>query len=239
MTQVFHRSREKIPQGKIGPYNTPNNCKTKTDFQQKITFHTCSNHVLISDITSLKRQVHRQERTGHFHVNSKEEWKKLYWGVNIRVQSNRQITQDVRQWHKSSNEAEKKSHMEALDLTTRQNNSKPGEKSNKKLGFQLCSTHVLFPNITSIKRQMQRQERTGHFHVNPKEEWNIFYYGVNHRVQSNRQFTQDIRQGHKSSFEAEKKSDTEKLGRTTRQITVKRKQTSNKNSPFIYVRTMC
>ena len=141
-TQVFLRCREKIWHGKIGPYNTPNNCKTETDFQQKFTFHICSNHVLISD-------------------------------------------------------------------------------------------------ITSIKRQMQRQERRGHFHVNRKEEWNINYDGVNHRVESNRQFTQHIRQGHKSSFEAEKKSDTEKLGRTTRQITVKRKQTSNKNSPFIYVRTMC
>ena len=300
MTQVFHRRRKKISQGTIGPYNTPNNCKPKTDFQQKFTFHICSNHVLISDITSLKRQMQRQERTGHFHVNSKEEWNKLYDGVNIRVQINRQITQDLRQWHKSSIEAEKNisqgsigpyntpkqlwtwrkiekislsimfdpcvipkhhkhktpdaetgenrslprqlqrgvehvlrwcesssaeqatlhktcgndtslpskqkkiSHKEALDLTTPQNNYEPGEKSNKKLAFQLCSTHVLFPNITSKKRQMQRQERTGHFHVNSKEEWNMFYDGVNHRVQSTRQTTQDLRQWHKSSIEAEK-----------------------------------
>ena len=92
MTQVFHRSREKISQGSIGPYNTPNNCKPETDFQQKFTFHICSNHVLISDITSLKRQVQRQERTGQFHVNSKEEWNKLYDGVNNRVQSKRHYT---------------------------------------------------------------------------------------------------------------------------------------------------
>ena len=107
MTQVFHLSREKISQGSIGPYNKPNNCKPETDFQQKFSFHICSNYVLISEITSLKRQVQRQERTGQFHVNSKEEWNKLYDGVNIRVQSNRQITQDLRQWHKSSIEAEK------------------------------------------------------------------------------------------------------------------------------------
>ena len=48
---------------------------------------------------------------------------------------------------------------------------------------------MLFPNITSIKRQMQRQERTGHFHVNYKEEWNMFHDGVNHRVQSKRHYT--------------------------------------------------
>ena len=94
MTQVFHRSRDKTSQGIIGPYNTPNNCKPETDFQQKFTFHICSNHVLISDIKSLKRQVQRQERTGQFHVNSKEEWNKLYDGVNIRMQSNRQFTQE-------------------------------------------------------------------------------------------------------------------------------------------------
>ena len=80
MTQVFHRSSEKIWQGSIGPYNTPNNCKPETDFQQKFSFHICSNHVLISDITSLKRQVQRQERTEQFHVKSKEEWNKLYDG---------------------------------------------------------------------------------------------------------------------------------------------------------------
>ena len=62
----------------------------------------------------------------------------------------------------------------------------------------------VIPNITSIKRQMQRPERTGHFHVNSKEGWNMFYDGVNNRVQSNRQFTQDSRQWHKSYIEAEK-----------------------------------
>ena len=81
------------------------------------------------------------------------------------------------------------SHKEALDLTTRQNNSKPGTMSKQKFAFQLCSTHVLFPHITSKKRQMQRQERTSHFHVNSKEEWNMFYDGVKHRVQSKRHYT--------------------------------------------------
>ena len=183
--------------------------------------------------------MQRQERTGHFHVNSIEEWNKLYDGVNHRVQSNRQITQGIRQWHKSSIEAGKNISQVSIRSYNTPNNCKSEKNSQQKLTFHICSAHVLFPNITSKKRQMQRQERTGHFHVNPKEEWNIFYDGVNHRVQSNRQITQDIRQWHKSSFEAEKKSHTEKLGRTTRQITVKRKQTSNKNSPFINVRSMC
>ena len=96
------------------------------------------------------------------------------------------------------------SHKAALDLTTRQNNCKPGTMSQQKFALQICLTHVLFPNIASIKRQMQRQEKTGHFHVNSKEKWNMFYDGVNNRVQSNRQFTQDLRQWHKSSIEAEK-----------------------------------
>ena len=78
------------------------------------------------------------------------------------------------------------------------------KKSNEKAAFQICSTHVLFPDITSKKRQTQRQERTGHFQVHSKEEWNMFYDCVNIRVQSNRQFTQDLRQWHKSSIEAEK-----------------------------------
>ena len=86
---------------------------------------------------------------------------------------------------------------------------------------------------------MQRQEKTGHFHVNSKKEWNIVFDGVNHRVQSNRQFTHDIWQWHKSSIEAEKKPHKEALERATRQIVVKRKKILNKNSPFMHVRTMC
>ena len=125
----------------------------------------------------------------------------MVWIIECRASD---ITQDLWQGHKSSIEAEKKSHKEALDLTTRQNNCEPGEKSYKKLAFQLCSTHVLFPNSKSIKRQRQTQERTGHFHIHTKEEWNMFYNGVNNRVQSNRQFTQDLRQWHTTSIEAEK-----------------------------------
>ena len=101
-------------------------------------------------------------------------------------------------------QSRKKSHKEPLYLTTRQNICKPKTMSKQKFAFQLCFTHVLFPKITSIKRQMQRPEITGHSHVNCKEEWNMFYDGVNNRVQSNRQFTQDLRQWHKSSIEAEK-----------------------------------
>ena len=76
--------------------------------------------------------------------------------------------------------------------------------SKQKFAFQICLTHVLFPNVTIKKRQMQRQERTGHFHVNSKEEWNMLYNGLINREQSNRQFTQDLRQWHKTSIEAEK-----------------------------------
>ena len=104
----------------------------------------------------------------------------------------------------------KTSHKEALELKTRQNNCKPGTMSKQKFAFQLLSTHVLFPNITSKKCQMQRPERTGNFHANSKEEWNIIHDGVNHRVQSSRHFTQDLRQWHKSSTEAEKKHLTRK-----------------------------
>ena len=134
----------------------------------------------------------------------------------------------------------KTSHKEALELKTRQNNCKPGTMSKQKFAFQLLSTHVLFPNITSKKCQMQRPERTGNFHANSKEEWNIIHDGVNHRVQSSRHFTQDLRQWHKSSTEAEKKtSHKEALGLTTRQITVERKRFPKQNSPFIYVAHMC
>ena len=152
MTQVFYRRRKKISQGSIGLYNTPKNCKPERDSQQKFTFHICSNHVLISNITSLKRQMQRQEGTGHFPVNSKEEWNKLYDGVNHRVQSNRQITQDIRQWHKSSIEAERTSHQQAVDLTKSRNNCKPETDRQQNITSQLSSTHELFSNITSIKR---------------------------------------------------------------------------------------
>ena len=86
---------------------------------------------------------------------------------------------------------------------------------------------------------MQRQVRTGRFHVNSKEEWNKLYDGVNIRAQSNRQFTQDLRQWHYSSMEAEKISHKEALDFTTRQKPVNQNKTRNKNSPFIYVQPMC
>ena len=180
-----------------------NNSKPGTMSKQKVAFQICVTQVLFPNITSKKRQMQTQERTVLFHVNSKEDRTcfTMVWIIECRASD---ITQDLWQGHKSSIEAEKKSHKEGLDLTTRQNNCEPGEKSNKKLAFQLCSTHVLFPNSKSIKRQRQTQERTGHFQVHSKEEWNMFYNGVNNRVQSNRQFTQDLRQWHTTSIEAEK-----------------------------------
>ena len=117
---ILPSKQKKNSQGSIGLHNTPKACKSEQDSQQKITFYICSAHVLFPNITSIKRQMQRQEKTGRFHVNSKKEWNNVFDGVHHRVQSNRQITQDIRQWHKSSIEARKISHKEALDLTTRQ-----------------------------------------------------------------------------------------------------------------------
>ena len=47
-----------------------------------------------------------------------------------------------------------------------------------KIQNQTMFDPCVFPNITGAERQMQRQERTGHFHVNSEEEWNMFYDGV-------------------------------------------------------------
>ena len=112
--------------------------------------------------------------------------------------------------------------------------------SKQKFAFQICLTHVLFPNITIIKRQMQRQERTGHYHRHSKEEWNMFYECVNNRVQSNPQVTQDLRQWHKPSIEAEKKYFTRKHWTLQHaKTTENREQCPSKNSPFKYVWPLC
>ena len=206
--------------------------------KQKFAFQICLTLVLFPNITSLKRQMQRQERTGHFHVNFKEEWNIFDDGVNNREQSNRQFTQDLRQWHKSSIEAEKNISQGSIEAYNTPNNCKPGTMSKQKFAFQICLTHVLFPNVTIKKRQMQRQERTGHFHVNSKEEWNMLYNGLINREQSNRQFTQDLRQWHKSSIEAEKITPREALDFTTRQNNSQPGKKSKK-SPSSYVRAMC
>ena len=173
-----------------------NNCKPETYRQQNITSQLSSTHVLFSNITSIKRYMQTQREP----VTSTSTWKSrgtyftMVWFIEYRATDSSHKTCDD---NTSLPSVQKKiSHKEALNLTTRQNNCKPGKMSKQKIDFQICLTHVLFPNITSIKRQMQRQERTGHFHVNSKEEWNIFYDGVNDRAQSNRQFTQDLRQWH-------------------------------------------
>ena len=114
-----------------------------------------------------------------------------------------------------------------------------GKKSNKKITFQLFSTHVLFPNITSKKCQMQRPERTSHFHANSKEEWNMFYDGVNHRVQSNRQFTQDLRQWQVFQRSRKKRLTRKHWSLKHAKTTVNREQCPSKNSPFKYVWPMC
>ena len=154
MTQDFHRSRKKSHKEALYLTTRQNICKPKTMPKQKFAFRICLTHVLFPKITSIKRQMQRQERTGHFHVNSKEEWNKLYDGVNHRVQSNRQITQGIRQWHKSSIEAEKNISQGSIGTYKWPNNCKSGEDSQQKVTFHICSAHVLFPNITSKNRQM-------------------------------------------------------------------------------------
>ena len=133
-----------------------NNCKPGTMSKQKFAFQICLTHVLFPNITSIKRQMQRQEKTGHFHVNSTEEWNKLYDGVNIRAQSNRQFTQDLRQWHYSSIEAEKKISQGSIGTHNTPKACKSEQDSQQKFTFYICSAHVLFPNTTRIKRQMQR-----------------------------------------------------------------------------------
>ena len=106
MTQVFHRSRKKLL---LGKHWTLQHAKTTVNREKNrknrlpVMFEPC----VIPNITSIKRQMQRQERTGHYHVHSKEEWNMFYDGVDNRVQSSQQFTQDLRQWHKSSIEAEK------------------------------------------------------------------------------------------------------------------------------------
>ena len=109
----------------------------------------------------------------------------------------------------------------------------------QKFAFQICLNHVLFPNITSIKRHTKRQERTGHFHVHSKEGWNMFYDGVNIRLQSNRQFTQDWRQWHKSSIEAGKKISQGSIGPYKWPNNCTSGKDSQQNSPSKYVRPQC
>ena len=113
--------------------------------------------------------MQRQEKTGHFHVNSKKEWNIVFDGVNNRVQSNRQFTQDVRQWQKSSIEAEK--------------NISPVSSGPYKKSKQLYTRNwsptkyhlsIIFDPCVILKHHKHKtlyadRERTGHFHVNMEE----------------------------------------------------------------------
>ena len=205
----WHKSsieaKKNISQGSIGSYNTPKQLWTGEEKEQKKSPFNHVRPMCYSQRSQAKnaRCRHRREQ-----VISTSTPKRsgtcftMVWIIECKATDSLHKTcgNDT----SLPSKQKKISHKEALDLTTRQNNSEPGKKSNKKVAFQLCSTHVLFPKITSKKRQLQTQERTGHFHVHSKEEWNMFYDCVNVRVQSNRQFTQDLRQWHKSSIEAEK-----------------------------------
>ena len=115
-----------------------------------------------------KHKTHDGEETGE----NRSLPRQLLKGVELTLlwcktsDAEQQFTQHLRQWQKSSIQAEKTSHKEALDLTTRQITVNRKQIPNKKNTFHKCSIHVLISNITCLKRQMQRQERTGHFHVN-------------------------------------------------------------------------
>ena len=173
MTLFFHRRRKNISQGSIGLHNTPKACKSEQDSQQKFTFNKCSAHVLFPNITSIKLQMQRQEKTGHFHVNSKKEWNNVFNGVNHL--SAEQPTIYTR--HMAMTQVfhrRKKISQGSIGPCNTPNTCKPERESQQKLTFYISSAHVLFPNITSIKRQMQRQERKGHFRVSSKKEWNMF-----------------------------------------------------------------
>ena len=75
----------------------------------------------------------------------------MVWIIERRASD---ITQDLRQGHKSSIEAGKKSQGSIGPYNT-PNTCKPEKDSQQKFTFHIYSAHVLFPNITSIKRQMQ------------------------------------------------------------------------------------
>ena len=205
MTQVFHRSRKKISQGSIGPYNTPKQLWTGKKIEQKsslsIMFDPCvipkdhKQKTADADTGENRSFPHPLQRGVEHVLRLCECSSAKQPTVYTRLAAMTQV------FHRSKKKYLTRKHWILQHAKTTLNRWKKGTK---KVAFQSCSTHVLFPKVTSKKRQMQRQERTGHYHVHSKEEWNMFYDGVNNRVQSNRQFTQDFRQWHKSSIEAEK-----------------------------------
>ena len=130
------------------------------------------------------------------------------------------------------------SHKEVLDLSNDQitvNREKTLNKNSPSIDVRL----MCYSQTSQAKNTRCRQERTGHFDVNSKEEWNIIHDGVNHRVQSNRQFTQDLRQWHKTSIEAEKNLTRKHCTLQLAKTFVNQKQCPSRNSPFEYVWPMC
>ena len=117
------------------------------------------------NITGAEHQMQRQERTGHFHVNSQEVEHVLRW-CDRQVQG-----PDVS--HKiCGNDTNLPSNITLVKSNLQKTCSK-SQNSKSNNVRPMC-----FPNITGAQRQMQRQERTGHFHVNSEEERNMFYDGV-------------------------------------------------------------
>ena len=203
MTKVFHSGRKNISQGSIGPYNTPNNCKPETDFQQKFSFHICSNHVLISDITSLKRQVQRQERTGQFHVKSKEEWNKLYDGEYSSAEQPTNYTRlaaMTQVFHRSRKKYLTRKHWTLQHAKTTVNREKsPSKISPFKYIWPMCYSHT--SQAKNARCRDRREQVTSA--STPKRSGTCFtmVWIIECRASD---ITQDLRQWHKSSIEAEK-----------------------------------
>ena len=233
------KQRKNISQGSIGPYNTPKQLWAGKH-QAKISPFNYVRPMCYSQTSEAKNARFRDRREQVIYTSTPKRsgtWFTMVWIVECRATESLHKTcgNDISLPSKQRKNISRGSigpYNTPHQLWT-------GKKIQQKITFQLFSTHVLFPNITSKKCQMQRPERTSHFHANSKDEWNMFYDGVNHRVQSNRQFTQDLRQWHKSSIEAEKNISQGSIGpyNTPKQLWAGKNQA--KISPFNYVRPMC
>ena len=131
-------------------------------------------------------------------------------------------------------------HKEALYLTTRQNICKPKTMSMRNFSFQIRLTHVLFPNITSIKRQIKRQEKNRSFPrpiqrgVEQSLQWCEYSRAMQPTVYTRHTaMTQVFHRSWKKNLT--RKHCSLHLAKTF----VNQKQCPSENSPFKYVWPMC
>ena len=131
------------------------------------------------------------------------------------------------------------SHKEALDLTTRQNNSEPGKKSNKKIRLSIMFDTCVIPKDhkqktpdadTGENRSFPRPLQRGVEHV---LRWSEYSSAKQSTIYTRHMATTQV------FYRSRKKPHKEALDHATRQIAVNRKKIPNKNSPFMHVRTMC